>query len=72
MRGINLRTIIIFADISGPNALRAIHVTAQGKLNINVTAETVTLIARSSEEDEPDEDEDFEETDLLEKFACSF
>ena len=57
MRRKGWRIVTMSADISGPNALKATHVTAKGKLNVNETAETVTLMARSSEEEEFDADE---------------
>lgn len=44
------RIEIISVDIRGPNALNATHVIAKGKLNMKETAETVTVIDRSSEE----------------------
>ena len=70
MRGISLRTNIRLADMSGPNALIATHVMAVGILNITETADSVTLIARSSEAEEPELPDEAEEF-LPERFACS-
>ena len=64
------RTPMRSVDMRGPNALNATQFTAKGNINKKETAETVTLIERSS--DEFDDAARAEEPFGFDISACSF